>query len=190
MPAITAIVLSARPVTLEIPGVEVLSSVQEISSVAQLYGVRLDVLRRVNTEFCFYLDDDDELPPDYLSVLDECVGHGLALAYTDELVRYRGSEAVRKSAPYDLALHKRSPMLVHHLALMRTADAARAARRMPAQGSLSVEQPLYMELAKGGAAYVPRIGYVWNRSPAGISHWPRMLGAQIASQRWCNGAAT
>lgn len=184
----TAIVLSAHPVSLALPGVTVLSSVQKIDSVAQLYSVRLDVLQRVKTEFCFYLDDDDELPADYLSVLGECAGHNLPLAYTDELVRYCGKERVRQSAPYDLALHKRSPMLVHHLALMRTADAVRAARRVPARGNLSVEQPLYMELARGGAAYVPRIGYIWNRSPDGISRWPQMLGAQMDSRRWCNGA--
>ena len=184
----TAIVLSANPVTLEIPGVVVLPSVQEIRTVAQLYDVRLAVLSRVRTEFCFFLDDDDELPPDYLGVLDECASHGLPLTYTDELIRYQGSESVRKSAPYELALHKRTPMLVHHLALMRTADAVRAAARLP-HGSLAVEQPLYMELAKGGAAYVPRVGYIWNRKATGISHWPQMLGAQVRAMHWCNGGA-
>ena len=86
--ATTAIVLSASPVTLEIPGVVVLPSVQAITSVRQLYDVRLEVLGRVTTPFCFYLDDDDELPDDYLSVLDECAAHDVPLAYTDELVRY------------------------------------------------------------------------------------------------------
>ena len=57
----TAIVLSADPVTLEIPGVVALPSAQEIRTVAQLYDVRLAVLSRVTTEFCFFLDDDDEL---------------------------------------------------------------------------------------------------------------------------------
>lgn len=79
----TAIVLSARPVTLEIPGVQVLASVQTITSVRQLYDVRLEVLGRVTTPFCFYLDDDEELPDDYLSVLDECAAHDVPLAYTD-----------------------------------------------------------------------------------------------------------
>ncbi len=184
----TAIVLSANPVTLKIPGVVVLPSVQKISTVAELYDLRLSVLDRVSTEFCFFLDDDDELPPDYLSVLDECASHDLPLAYTDELIRYQGLETVRKGADYDLALHKRTPMLVHHLALMRTQDAVRAAARLP-RGSLAVEQPLYMELAKGGAAYVPRIGYIWDRKTTGISHWPQMLGAQMRAMHWCNGGA-
>ena len=184
----TAIILSADPVTLEIPGVAVLPSVQKISTVSQLYDLRLSVLGRVTTEFCFYLDDDDELPDDYLSVLGECAGHNLPLAYTDELIRYRGGESVRKSAPYSLELHKQDVMLVHHLALMRTEDAVRAAKRLP-RGPLSVEQPLFMELAKGGAAYVPRVGYVWNRATTGISHWPQMIAAQVRSKRLCNGGA-
>ena len=46
----TAIVLSADPVTLEIPGVAVLPSVQKISTVSQLYDLRLSVLVRVTTE--------------------------------------------------------------------------------------------------------------------------------------------
>lgn len=186
MDRFTAIVLSAAPVSLVLPGVTVLPSVQKVTTVAQLYDLRLSVLSRVTTPFCFYLDDDDELPADYLDVLDECAGHNLPLAYTDELIRYRGADRVRRAAPYDLEQHKARPMLVHHLALMRTQDAVQAAARLP-RGSLSVEQPLYMELAKGGAAYVPRVGYVWNRKPSGISHWPQMLGAQMMSSHWCSG---
>ena len=184
----TAIVLSARPVNLDIPGVTVLASVQKIRTVAQLYDLRLSVLGRVSTAFCFYLDDDDDLPADYLSVLDECAAQGQPLAYTDELIRYQGKESVRKSAPYSVDAHKARPMLVHHLALMRTKEAAEAASRLP-RGDLSVEQPLYMELAKGGAAYVPRVGYIWNRSTSGISHWPQMVAAQVRAKRWCNGGA-
>ena len=184
----TAIVLSAQPVRLEIPGVRVLASVQAIHTAEQLYDLRLCLLDRVETSFCFYLDDDDELPADYLEVLDECASHDAALAYTDELIRYLGKERVRKSAPYDLDEHKHNAMFVHHLALMRTSDAVQAASRLP-RGPLSVEQPLYMELAKGGAAYVPRIGYIWSRSPTGMSHWPKMLGAQWRSKHWCMGGA-
>lgn len=188
LPTVTAIVLSAHPVALELPGVVVLPSVQKITTVEQLYDIRLDVLGRVDTEFCFYLDDDDELPDDYLSVLDECMSHALPLAYTDELVRYRGGESVRRSAPYSLERHKQDVMLVHHLAVMRTADAVRAASQLP-RGDFAVEQPLFMELAKGGAVYVPRTGYIWNRSTTGISHWPQMIAAQIRAKRWCNGGA-
>lgn len=188
MERFTAIVLSANPATLKVPGVRVLASVQTITTVDQLYDLRLDLLSLVETPFCFYLDDDDELPADYLSVLNECAQWDVPLAYTDELIRYQGKDTVRRSAPYDLGEHKRNPMLVHHLALMRTPGAVQAASRLP-RGALSVEQPLFMELAKGGAAYVPRIGYIWNRKATGISHWPEMLGAQWRSKHWCMGGA-
>lgn len=75
MDRFTAIVLSAAPVSLVLPGVTVLASVQRITTVAQLYDLRLSVLSRVTTPFCFYLDDDDEMPADYLDVLNECAAH-------------------------------------------------------------------------------------------------------------------
>lgn len=189
MSLFTAIVLSAKPVTLHLPGVVVLPSVQQIGSVKQLYDLRLQVLSRVSTPFCFYLDDDDALPADYMEVLQECADHHLPLAYTDELVNYRGCSAVRQSEPYSLERHKQAPMLVHHLAVMRTADAVSAAQSLPRAMDFSVEQPLYMEIAKGGAAYVPRVGYIWNRALTGISHWPQMIAAQVRAQRWCHGGA-
>ena len=39
-----------------------------------------------------------------------------------------GESTVLRSEPYTQDAHVRRPMLVHHLALMRTADARRAAR--------------------------------------------------------------
>lgn len=186
MPNITAIVLSARPVARSIPGVTVLPSVQKIASMTQLHDARLNVLHRVTTEFCFYLDDDDELPEDYLAVLHECASHDLPLTYTNELVRYRSKEHVRVMPPYDRGNHRSTPELVHHLALMRAGDAKKQAERLP-RGDFWTEHMLYFALAEHGAAHINRVGYIWNRSESGISHWPQTLTAQIKSRRWCNG---
>lgn len=182
----TAIVLSARPVTLEIPGVQVLPRVQKISSMAQLHAARLDALGRVTTKFCFYLDDDDELPADYLSVLAECASRDLPLAYTNELVRYRGNEYVREPPPYSREQHLRSPNLIHHLALMRTKDARQVAKLLP-RGEFWTEHMLYFSLAMRGVAHIYRVGYIWNRSETGVSHWPQALSAQVSSAHWCKG---
>ena len=60
----TAIVLTAKTVAVEVPGVTVLSNVQTYTTVADLYDLRPEVLGCVAASFCFYLDDDDELPGD------------------------------------------------------------------------------------------------------------------------------
>ena len=191
MPAVTAIVLSAHPVSLALPGVTVLSSVQKIDSVAQLHAARLAALRLVTTPFCFYLDDDDELPADYLSVLEECVSkmqeRDVPMAYTDEILREPGKDDVRRSwYDYDHDRHKRAPMAVHHLALMDTRKAREVASNLP-QGDFWTEHILYWSLGRYGAAYVPRVGYIWNRSKSGVSRWPQMLTAQMNVVRWCAG---
>ncbi|MEG2040864.1 MAG: hypothetical protein RR068_07135, partial [Hafnia sp.] len=96
MSLFTAIVLSAKPVTLALPGVQVLGCTQVLRSPAELHAARLDALAKVQTPYCFYLDDDDALPDDYLSVLQACrdkmQAKGTALAYTDEILREAGKE--------------------------------------------------------------------------------------------------
>ena len=152
---------------------------------AQLHAARLDALGRVTTKFCFYLDDDDELPADYLSVLAECASRDLPLAYTDELVRYQGSEYTRHSLTYTVGNHSDAVNSIHHLAVMRSRDANQVAQQLP-RGEFWTEYMLYSLLARRGAAHVGRIGYIWNRTNGGISHWPQTLTAQLGARRWCN----
>ncbi len=181
----TAIVLSASPVTLIIPGVRVLGRVQTIATAAQLHDARLDALADVETEFCFYLDDDDELPPDYLDVLAQCAAAGSPLAYTDEMMVSATDSVHLTSGAYSRARHLENAMLVHHLAVMRTSAASATARNIP-RGAYWTEMLLYFKLAEGGAAYIPRVGYIWNRRPGGLSNKPHTLISQVASMTWCN----
>lgn len=196
MSLFTAIVLSAKPVTLVLPGVQVLGCKQVLRSPAELHAARLDALAKVRTPYCFFLDDDDSLPDDYLSVLGECVAkmqaQGAALAFTKELVRvYQPGKLPERyeyessSAQYGSELHARTPMLVHHLAVMDTGKAQSAATDLP-RGNFWTEHMLYWVLGRSGAAYVHRIGYIWNRGPSGFSRDPRTLAAQAFSSRWVN----
>lgn len=188
MSDVTAIVLSARPVALEIQGVEVLGRAQVLKSASELHTARLDALTGVQTPLCFFLDDDDDLPSDYLSVLNECAGRmretGSALAYTDELVREPGKSDVRRCwYDYDSEAHRLAPMGLHHLVVMDTAAAQEVAQTLP-RGEFWTEHMLYWAMGRRGAVHVPRVGYIWNRSRAGFSRDPRMLAAQARSQRW------
>lgn len=187
----TAIVLSANPVRLQLPGVVVLPSIQPIRSPDELHAVRLDVLSRVQTPYCFYLDDDDTLPADYFDVLAECVSkmqaQSVPIAYTDELYFNGDAEPVRRTwQEYDSDLHAMQPMALHHLVLMDTAHAQSVAKELP-RGRYSVEQMLYWVMAREkGAVYVPRVGYHWRRRTQSLSRTPEMLHAQAMSQRWVN----
>lgn len=185
----TAIVLSARPVALELPGVTVLGHVRALASPAELHGARLDALARVTTPYCFFLDDDDELPDDYLDVLGECSdkmrSRGVPMAYTDEIQRETGKADVRRSwDEYDSARHLNSPMGLHHLVLMDTAKAQAVAATLP-RGNYWTEHMLYWALGRQGAAYVPRVGYIWSRkAEGGFSRNPRTTAAMVYGQRW------
>lgn len=185
----TAIILSAHPVTVEIPGVVVLPSVQVLASPEALHSARLDALGRATTPYCFFLDDDDALPADYLDVLGECVremqGRGVPMAYTDELVIEAEKADVRRSwYEYDSARHMNSPMGLHHLVVMDTAAVQALVQNLP-RGNFWTEHMLYWALGRAGAVYVPRIGYHWQRKPhGGFSRDPRTLAALLFSQRW------
>lgn len=189
----TAIVLSARPVTLDIPGVTVLPWVSTLRTPAELHSARLDALAQVKTPWCFYLDDDDELPADHLDVLtaarDLALDRDVALVYTDEQVNDGIRSHVRTCMEYDRDRHAGLPMLMHHLVLMRTDSATALAARLP-RGDYWTEHMLYFALAReGGAKHLPRVGYVWNRSQAGFSRMPQMMRAGVRSLMWCREAA-
>lgn len=178
----TAVVLSSAPVNLQVPGVETLVHVSSFYDAAGLLDARLKALGRVQTERFFFLDDDDELPADFPDVLAECLNHPEPLVYTDELIREGGSERVRKSAPYSQAAHLADLTLVHRLAVCSTQDAQDAAAGLP-RGQFGFEPLFYWQLAKRGAVYVPRVGYVWNRG-AGMHRRPDVRIGMVLSNAW------
>lgn len=176
---ISAVVLSAKPVSTTLPGVSVVGHVSTFADAAGLLDARLAALEKVRTEWFFFLDDDDELPPDYLRVLERCVGAGTPLAYTDESI----NGVRRRSAPYSQGAHLRDALLVHHLAVCRT-DAARRAARLIPRGTFAVEPLLYWQVAKEGATYIDEVGYLWHRRAAGLSRHPTLTRGLVRSMLW------
>lgn len=179
---ISAVILSSKPVKRVIPGVEVVPYYSVFNDAAGLLESRLNALAQVKTEWFFYLDDDDELPEDYAEVLQQCIAAKTPLAYTDELIT--GDNArLRKSAPYSQDVFIRNPLLVHHLAVCNVNAARRAMYFIP-HGTFTVENLLFFQVAKGGATYIPRVGYIWHRKPTGLSNTPNLIIAQVQSSTW------
>jgi hypothetical protein len=166
---VTAIVPTLTDYKREWPGLEVLVHGQEIRNARDHLEAKFNAIRRVETGHFFFLDDDDDLPADYLSVIDDCLALDKPLVYTDELVTDEdGSERVISSGPYSRDAHYRNAMLVHHLALYRTADAKAAVDSLPV-GHFYPEMLLSWAVAFGGVGYVPRVGYIWHRRAGGLN---------------------
>lgn len=183
---ITAVVLTTGDYERKFDGVRVLTHKATINSALDHLNARFDAVSRVETEHFFFLDDDDDLPNDYVSVLDECLAARTALAYTDELVVRPGWDTgiVHATQTYDQTLHLLNPQFVHHLALCDTAAASKVVDDSP-RGHYYPEMLLYWQLAKTSATHVPRVGYVWNRRNDGLSSKPYISMSQVRTQIWC-----
>ena len=177
---VTAVVLTAGSYGRAWPGLEVVVHRSAIRDAADLQRARFDALAEVRTPRFFYLDGDDDLPADYLDVLDECRAANAALTYTDEMI---GDEP-QVSREYNQAAHLKNPLLVHHLALYNTAAARAAVAGLP-RGHYAPEFMLAWQVAKKGAVYVPRIGYRWNKRPGGMHSWPSTCCSWSRAMIWC-----
>lgn len=186
---ITAIVLSAKPVTLEIPGVLVLGRVGQIRDAAELYAARLAAVRAVRTPWFFCLDDDDTLPEGHADLLQRCMASDAAVVYTNELLRLQdGREVVRRAGAYSRDQYRQRTTLIHHLAVCRTDAALMAMQRIPAEGCWGFEPMLFAEVARDGAQWLDEVGYIWNeRSGGGLSRHPSLPRAMVRAGQWING---
>ena len=185
----TAVVLSAKSVSLEIPGVTVLGHVSAIRDASDLYAARLAAVRKVKTPWFFCLDDDDALPDGYLDLLGRCMASSAAVVYTNELLCMQdGREIVRRSAHYDRAAFLTNTTPIHHLAVCRTDAALSAMERIPKSGTWGFEPMLFAEVAKEGAQWFDEVGYIWNQRPdGGLSRHPSVPYAMVRSAQWING---
>lgn len=181
--SVTAVVNSERAYGRAWPGLEVLVHRSSFRDMRGFLIARFAALQRVRTPSFFFLDDDDDLPEDYLDVLEACLKTGAALAYTDELVRTAAGEVeLERSSAWSEALHLSRPRLVHHLALYQT-KAARAAIAQIPIGHFMPDFILPFEVARRfGAVHVPRVGYVWNKGTRGMHTWPAATMSQTRTQ--------
>jgi len=183
--SITALVVCDRPYTRTFEGLDVVvHDAGRIDSAAKAQAAWFDAIDSVSTEHFFFLDSDDDLPLAADRVLDRCLAANVPLAYTDELWISEGGSHRHCGAPYSQDEHLARPLIVHHLALCRTDAARDAVHRLP-RGHYWPEMMLFWELAKGGARYVPEIGYHWNKRATGLhQQWFTALG-QAQSRFWC-----
>lgn len=188
---VTAVILTPSPEarTPRTPGMERVVRVVNTSDMAELLQERLAAAASVKTAWWFYLDADDDLPLSAPSVIAQCIeladSHGVDIAYTDEVVRASDGDSVRAPGPYDRQRHLRAPMMLHHLVLARTTASNAAMRRLP-RGRYWTEMLLFCEMAARGAAYVPRVGYIWNKGN-GLHTRPATTISQMRSALWHQG---
>ncbi len=178
---VTAVVLTAGGYRRKWPGLQIVVQQQTITNAAEQLAARFGAIRQVRTERFFFLDDDDDLPVDYLDVLSECEKHDAPLVYTDEIVMTRMNApvgSVLAKGSYSRERHYRNPTLLHHLVLCDTAASLVAIERLPS-GHYWPEFLLYWELARGGAPYVPRVGYIWNKREEGMHLWSSTIRGQM-----------
>lgn len=183
---ITAITLSAKPAACAYAGVSYLNQVQTIQNCTDYNAAFYSAIEKVQTPYFFFLDDDDQLPADYLSVLEDCVKADCAVAYSDEKRINKGGTTVARGGEYSKEKHLANPLMLHHLVLCKTAQAKKSLSFMP-KGQFWPEMPLYFDLAQDSAAYIPRIGYHWHRSN-GLSSTADVAIGQTRSRIWCGGA--
>lgn len=180
---VSAVVLSSKEVTLKLEHATVVPFVSTFSSPEDLYPARLASLGEVKTEWMFFLDDDDQLSSNYGHVLELGIEAGTSLSYTNEIIRSPGGRyVVSRKSPYSRKKHAESHLLVHHLVLMRTEDAQRAAERLPSGNYF--ESVLFFEVARYGATFINEVGYIWNKS-SGLHTNPVVIEAQRNSNLWC-----
>ncbi len=184
--SITAVVLTSGNYDREWPGIEVVVHTSKITNAAEQRDARFKAAMLVKTSHWFWLDDDDDLPTDYLDVLRECVSTGQPLAYTDEIVRSLTlGESRTFAGNYTREEHINNPTKVHHLALYQTNAALDAMASIPC-GHYWPEMLLSWVVARKGAAYVPRVGYIWNKKEgAGMHSWPATQCGVMRSLLWC-----
>jgi hypothetical protein len=181
----TAIVLSAKPIEREFEGWSVYNHVRQFSTLEELHAERCAAILQVSTEFCAFVDDDDDLPANtgeqIARITRTMTG---SLAYTDWLqFMPNGSQVLRQPGPYIRARHLSRPHWMHQLVVMRTADAQARVRQLPA-GLYWTEFLLYAKLAARDPLYVPEVGYHWNVGTTGFHVHPSIQKAQRDSVLW------
>lgn len=157
---LTAVVLSAKPITRGVKNAVELNYVSTIRTPTELHAARLTALGDVSTANWFYLDDTDPLPVG----LSETKG----VLYGD-FITQRPDQVypdVFKAEPWTAAGHKANIGLIHK-AVVNTEVSSKVVPYLP-RGEYWTEFLLYYFVAAlGGATYDPKLRMPWAVSAAG-----------------------
>lgn len=188
MPLITAVILTPLKINFSEPDWTALQHISTFSGLEGLHQARIDSFEKVKTPYCMWVDDDDELPVGSLELFHRLIAlmqaRNYAIGYTDSIVRINGKPDRRDApGPHKPVKHYTSANYLHKAVVMRTADALSQARALP-KGLYWTECMIYSALARGGAAYIPEVGYVWNKKEAGMHRHEQIDTAQYAAMHW------
>lgn len=187
MSNITAIINTASKTGREIEGWNVLEWEATFSSLEDLHLNRLMALSGVVTEYCAFVDDDDQLPDDSADqvqrLIQQMQAENAAIGYTDSRVASGDRSWREVPGPYRAVKHYTSVNFLHHLVVMRTEDALRLAATLPL-GLYWTEYLLYAPLCRSGVTYLPEVGYIWNKGKTGMHTHADITKAQKNSLNW------
>lgn len=184
---ITAVVLSPTPYVSSYDEVTVLNHICPIpfQSHYDINTARRKALAKVTTPYCFFLDSDDQLPEDYVDVLQDCVKLNKAVVYTQELIKnHDGTEILRQPGIYSQDAFIRTATMMHHLVLYNTVNVRQVMPTLPDDREL-LEVCLNFQMAKISVGHVPRVGYIWNRGQTGMHAKSDALEFMCRAAGWC-----
>jgi hypothetical protein len=187
-PLITAVILTPQKIHFPEHDWKVYQHISIFSGLEGLHQARIDSFEKVNTPYCMWVDDDDELPAGSLELFHRLIAlmqaRSYAIGYTDSIVRTDGKpDQLDAPGPHKLVKHYTSSNYLHKAVVMRTTDALKQARALP-KGLYWTESMIYSVLARDGAAYIPEVGYVWNKKEVGMHRHAQMGVAQRAALDW------
>lgn len=183
----TAVVLSKEPVFNSWTNWDTLNHVSQFDNLQGLHCERLRALQKVTTEFCAFVDSDDQLPENTGLQIDEITSlmqdSQSNLTYTDWIETTGATQVVKRPGAYSWAKHVTSVTWMHQLVVVRTETAQAFAKVMP-QGIYWTEFMLYAQLAKTNPIYYPHVAYLWDRKNSGLHLHPDITQAQMNSVHW------
>jgi hypothetical protein len=186
--SLSAIILSPTPVILNWVGWATLNHVRQFTTLEELHEQRLNALLSCTTEYCSYIDWDDDLPKDQEHHVEKIVQQmkeaNANLTYTDWLECRAKDSKHCIPGPYNRTRHFAKPKSMHQLVMLNTEMAQKIARTLPL-GLHHTETLLYYAMCKDvHPIYYPHVMYHWNRGRTGFHAHPNIVAAQTNSRNW------
>lgn len=187
MKTVSAVVVSQTPYDGRwLRGIELVNQIESIPfrNHADMNRARRAALKKVETDYWFFLDADDELPLNYEKVIRDCIDKEVAVAYTDELIIADGRETRRRPGSFDPAKYVKNVLMMHHAVVCDTGLTRRVTPMLP-DGRELFESCLYFQLAKISWSFVDAIGYHWHKKRTGMHCGHDALEYVVRAAAWC-----
>jgi hypothetical protein len=187
MSEITAVVLSATEKEFSFDGWKTLNHVSQFNTAEELHFQRLEAIKKVNTPYFAYVDDDDSLVENTAEQMQRLISlmkkNQHCIGYTDYKEKAFGGTTTIRPGKYVPVKHYTNVMLMHHLVVVQTDKALELLKSTPL-GLYWTEYLLYAPLARNGVTYLEEVAYIWHMKTTGM-HVHKDAGiSQKNSLKW------